>query len=67
VGIRQAHKGAMMAKFIIQATKTIHLEIEVEAKDLATAEQIEKELIIDDFEEVASDIKIENISEKETN
>lgn len=56
-----------MAKFIIQATKTIHLEIEVEAKDLATAEQIEKELIIDDFEEVASDIKIENISEKETN
>jgi hypothetical protein len=55
-----------MPKFIIQATKTIHLETEIDAKDLATAEQIEKELIIDDFQEIACDIKIENISEKET-
>jgi hypothetical protein len=54
-----------MAKYIIEAVKTIYLSAEVEAGSLEEAEAIERELIIDEFEEVNTDIKIESITEKE--
>jgi hypothetical protein len=55
----------MMAKYIIEAVKTIYLSAEVEASSLEEAEAIERELIIDDFDEVNTDIRIESITEKE--
>ncbi len=52
-----------MAKYLVEAIKTIYLTAEIEADSLQKAEKIERDLIIDDFDEVNSDIKIESIME----
>ena len=52
-----------MAKYFVQATKTIHLEGYVETDSELEAWQAADEMIVDDFEDVGTAFRITQISE----
>lgn len=55
-----------MPKFIVYATLTTQLEIEIEAESLEQAEKIaDKDLITDDFDVINQDFKLEAVTRKE--